>query len=152
MNPVNDWFRKGAEIEAEHDITIGFERARSGPGAAGQAGSLGPLALGKLVELRRRERRLTVDALARAARVSVGDVVRLERGLVEGLPGGVFGAVATILELPEQKLTELAGRGVQAATPLVEAAARFTAQVTEGEPLRPEESAALSDFIRVLVE
>jgi hypothetical protein len=38
----------------------------------------------------------------------------------------------------------------QTITPLEEAAALFAARVTEAESLRPAESSALSDFVRLL--
>ena len=81
---ANDWFRKAAEIEREYDITIGSSVPKGPRVSPRQAGGLGALALGKLVELRRRDRALSMDQLAVTAGVSVADVVRIERrGLLE---------------------------------------------------------------------
>jgi transcriptional regulator with XRE-family HTH domain len=148
---ANDWFRKAAEIEAEHDITIGSRPPKAPQVSPCQAGGLGAIALGKLVELRRRERALSVDRLAAAAGVSLGNVVRIERGLVDGLSITVIEAIAGAQDLPAQNLTELVEHRSQTGTPLEEAAAQFAARVTEAESLRSAESCALSEFVRVIV-
>jgi transcriptional regulator with XRE-family HTH domain len=147
---ANDWFRKAAEIEAEYDITIGTSSPRVPQVSLRPTGGLGALALGKLVELRRRERAMTVDRLAAVAGASIGDVVRIERGLVEGLSISVIESVARALDLPSGKLAQLVEPPSPEVTPLEEAAAQFAARVTEAESLRPTESSALSDFVRVL--
>jgi hypothetical protein len=48
------------------------------------------------------------------------------------------------------ELAELVEPRSQTITPLEEAAAQFAARVSEAESLRPAESCALCDFVRVL--
>ena len=67
------------------------------------------MAIGKLVELRRREKGLTIEELRRQANVSETALVDLERGLRLPNTRDVICLLARVLELPADKLLAAAG-------------------------------------------
>jgi transcriptional regulator with XRE-family HTH domain len=148
---IADSFRAAADIEAETPITVGATTV--GPeGRFSDRGASGPLALAKLVELRRRQCRLTAEDLATRADVDLADVVNIERG--EGFvpePRTVH-QIAQVLKLPERRLLELAGLTEVRDRRLREATVRFAARSEPIEELRPEELEALEEYVKVLAE
>jgi transcriptional regulator with XRE-family HTH domain len=142
---INDWFRRAGDVEAETDITIGTRGSRSIPALLATAGSLRMVALGKLVELKRREAGLTIENLASAANLTVRDIVQLERGLDDTVNNDWLASVAGVLQLPPNLAKMLTMSG-----PIQEAAVRFTTQISQSDELKPSERIALSEFVSAL--
>jgi len=149
LKRISDWFRDAAEAEAGTPITVGATMAGPAARAAAPRGTEG-LALAKLVTLRRRQCRLSVEDLARMAQIDLEDVVNIERG--EGSRSGprAVRQVAIVLDLPERRLLELAGLLPATDRHLREAAVRFAARSEPVEDLRPGELAALEEYVKVL--
>lgn len=147
--PINDWLRNVGDLEAEHDITVGT-RDDNRLSHLGHRGSLGLIALGKLIELKRRETGLTIDRLAESAHVTVCEVMNLERGLGEGVDSAVLQSVASALHLPPQKLATMLGSRAPEARPIQEAAVRFAARTSGMDELKQVERDALSEFVEAL--
>ena len=114
------------------------------------AQSLERMALGKLVELRRRQKGLTAEELAKQARVTPAALLNLEHGIRLPNTPDVTALVAPVLDLPAEKLAALAGgRGPLAPAPRA-AASQFTAQTRSVVPLSPAEQSALGHFLEAL--
>jgi transcriptional regulator with XRE-family HTH domain len=151
MNPDAAWLRSKAAEEDNGIVSVGglvcaLARGEGEP----RAQPAGRVALAKLVELRRRQYRLTAEGLAKKAAVALEDVVSLERG--EGtIPGPqAVQRLAQALELPELKLLELAGLVPAQDERLREASVQFAARWEPVALLLPEERAALEEFVGVL--
>jgi transcriptional regulator with XRE-family HTH domain len=148
---ITDLFRAAADIEAQTPITVGSTTA--GPEFRfSKQGISGAFALAKLIELRRRQCRLTAEDLATRANVDLKDVVNIEGG-----EGGVpeprtMCQIAHVLELPERRLLELAGLVEVRDRRLRDATVRFAARSEPIADLRPEELEALEEYVKVLGE
>jgi transcriptional regulator with XRE-family HTH domain len=137
------------EVEAGCEVT-----------AAGLAADLrflgGPsvepsIAFGKLVELARRSRGETVEALAKRAGLDLGEVLAVEMG--EGVPSarGVF-QLAQAFRFNAGILMELAGLAEATNPVLRDAALRFAASSEPTAKLSPEEKEAFETFVKVVAE
>jgi hypothetical protein len=151
LKDVSDWFRAAADVEAMTPITAGAASVPQEGRFAEKAGT-GRLALAKLVELRRRQCRLSVEGLATQAEVNLEEVVSLEQGEGAGPSPRTVQRVAAVLKLPERPLLELAGLVEGKDHRLREAAVRFAARSEPVEDLRPEEREALKEYVKVLAE
>lgn len=108
------------------------------------------MALGKLVELRRREKGLTVEELSRQAHVTETAFIDLERGLRMPNTRDVICLLARVLELPADKLLAATGLNGDPDPLLSSAVLRFARQATAPERLSPPEHKALGDLLQVL--
>ncbi|MDB4913919.1 MAG: hypothetical protein JWM95_1563 [Gemmatimonadetes bacterium] len=112
----------------------------------------GRLAFGQLVRLMRRRLRLSIEELADAADVEVGEVLRVEDDLrFHPDPRLVF-QFARVFGLPQQGLMEVAGLIVGRDERLARAAVRFAARSEAPQRLSPQEADALDAFIAVLAD
>jgi transcriptional regulator with XRE-family HTH domain len=151
MNRDAAWLRAKAEGEDNGIVSVGglvcALARREGESKAQLAERV---ALAKLVELRRRQYRLSAEALAKKADVDLEDVLSIERG--EGaVPGPqAVHRLAQALELPEPRLLELAGHVPTRDGRLRAATVRFAARAEPVALLLPEEREALEEFVGVL--
>jgi len=148
-NRASDWFCKAADHEADPDISVGglavqlaaLERHEGNPQLA---------AVGKMIELRRREQGLSVEDLARQAHVTEVSLFDLERGVRRPNTRDVIVLVAQVIDLPGKKLLAAAGLGGEADPGLSSAALLCAARVRLPERLSPPENAALAAFMEAL--
>lgn len=148
-NRASDWFGPAAGDEAEQDISVGglavsfaaLQRDERLPELA---------AVGKMIELRRRERGLPVEELARQAHVTEASLFDLERG--RRLPNTryVIVRVAQVIDLPGEKLVAAAGLGGATDAKLSSATVQCAARARPPERLSPPENAALAAFMEAL--
>ena len=145
----DEWVARLADLEDNALTSVGGLAVQL---AARERSERSPelMALGKLVELRRREKGLTVADLTRQAHVTEAALLDLERGLRLPNTRDVICLVAQVLDLPEEKLLAVAGLNGVADSDLSSAAVRFTAQASPTEQLSPSEQAALGQFLKVL--
>jgi len=108
------------------------------------------MALGRLIDLRRREKGLTVEELTQRAHVTEAALVDLERGIRAPNTRDVIALLAKVLDLPEEKLRAVAGLDGAPDPTLSSAALRFASQARPAEPLTPSEQSALGQFLKVL--
>lgn len=148
---IGDRFRAAAEIEANTPITVGSYTG-SPEERLFERGATNWLALAKLVELRRRQMRLSVEALARQADIDLEDIVSIERGEGSVPEHRTIHQIAQVLKLPERRLIELAGLVEASDGKFHEATVRFAARSESIEELRPEELEALEEYVKVLAE
>jgi len=107
-------------------------------------------AVGKAIDLRRREKGVTSQELASRARVTVESLTEMERGLMMPNSPDIIRLVSKVLELPADKLLIAAGLTETSDATLRAAALRLVHQTKTPESLTPVEQAALTEFIDVL--
>jgi transcriptional regulator with XRE-family HTH domain len=114
------------------------------------SGSTLQAAFGELVELRRRERGMSVQALAETADVELPELLTLEGGLATTpAPRTVF-MLAQALHLPVSSLLALAGLAEARDPNLHEAAMRFLARERPSATLSEQDEAALKQLLRIV--
>ncbi len=104
-------------------------------------------AVGKAIELRRREKGLSPEKLAVCARVTEDALFDLERGLRMPNTRDIIRLVSVALDLPSEKLIEAAGLNGSGDPVLSSAALRLASQTSVPLSLSPQEHAALDEFI-----
>jgi HTH-type transcriptional regulator, competence development regulator len=147
------WTRRMAELEDGGEVTVG--------GLAQEVGmfdvSLTPApvaksAFAKLIELRRRELRLSVEQLAERAEVDIAELVGIELSEVDVPELRTVAKLAKVLKLPAQKLVELSGLATPKNARFAEAVVRFAAKSESIDKLSREEHEALEEFVKFLAE
>jgi transcriptional regulator with XRE-family HTH domain len=152
-SPDAAWLRAKAEEEDNGIVSVGGLVCALARGQAeSKAHFTERLALAKLIELRRRQYRLSAEDLARKADVDLADVVSIERGERTVPEPRIVHRLAQALELPEPRLLELAGLLPANDARFREATVRFAARSEPVSDLLPEEQEALEEFVELLVE
>jgi len=146
------WLERMAKEEEYGSVSAGGLFAEALSQAQPHAAGGGPRALGRLIELARRQKGLSVPELAKRADIDLADAVALEMsGTSEPQPRTLYG-LAKALSLPPGGLMELAGLVQRRDDKLTAAAVRFAARAEPMAKLSPEERDALEEFVRVLAE
>jgi transcriptional regulator with XRE-family HTH domain len=151
MNTDRAWLTRMAEREAEHTVSVGgwitdLEQAGFGAQPVPPTRS----AFVRLLQLARRERRLSMEAFARDAGIDLTELISLEHAESYTPSRDTVLRIAQFLQLPEEKLLSLAGLAAPADAPLCDAAARFTARSEPTPSLTREEREALTEFVGFL--
>jgi HTH-type transcriptional regulator, competence development regulator len=110
------------------------------------------LAFSTLISYRRRALRLTIESLAEKAKVEVDELLQIEEDTGYVPEARTVHQLANQLKLPIPQLLVLSGNARSANTELTEAAVRFAARSRAVEKLNREQSEALNEFVKVLVE
>jgi transcriptional regulator with XRE-family HTH domain len=151
MNPDAAWLRAKAKAEDNGIVSVGgLVCALAKREVELKAHLAERVALAKLVELRRRQYRLSAEDLARRADVDLEDVVIIERGEGTVPDPQTMHRLAQALELPEQRLLELAGLVQAKDARFREATVRFAARSEPVASLLPQEQEALEEFVELL--
>jgi len=109
-------------------------------------------ALGRLVELARREKEMSVSAIAEKAELDLTEVLEIEQGRMADPEPRVLFMLAKTLDLPIEGLMELSGLMQQRDEVLEAAAVRFAANSKPTERLTQSEKQALQEFVKVLAK
>jgi hypothetical protein len=152
MNTDAAWLRAKAAAEDNGIVSVGGLVCALAQGEAeSKAHRAGRVALAKLIELRRRQYRLSAEDLSRKADVDLEDIVSIERGegTVPAEPR-TMQCLARALDLPEQRLLELAGLVPALDARLRKATVRFVSQAEPVANLLPQEQEALEEFVGLL--
>lgn len=107
-------------------------------------------ALGKLIELSRRDRGLSREDLARRADIDLAELLSIERGEIAHVEPYTVTKLAQALELPTSRLMELAGFSARRDRRLDEAAVHFAASSEPVDKLSVAEQQALQEFVDTL--
>lgn len=150
MNQNIDWLRERARLEANQPIDAGFILCgQIKPDRTGSVvSSLN--ALGKFVELSRRKRRLSLEALAEKADVDLSELVMIEMGTSEEPAPRTIHCLAKTLHVKSERLMELAGLKCPRDTQMSGAAVRFAARSESLAALSREEGQALQEFLSAM--
>jgi hypothetical protein len=152
-NTDTTWLLAKAEQEANDIVSVGGLICSLSPEERrGGTQSMERVALAKLVELRRRQYQLSAEALAAKAEVALEEVVCIERGAAAVPEPRTVNRLAEVLELPKQKLLQLAGLFEAGDNRFREATVRFAARPEPVAKLLPEEQDALEEYVKVLAE
>jgi transcriptional regulator with XRE-family HTH domain len=147
------WVRRMAELEDNTDLSVGGLAHEVGMfDVPEMAAPVAKSAFAKLVELRRRELRLTVEELAARAEVDTADLVGIELGKADVPELRTVAKLAAVLKLPAHKLLELSGLVTPKSARFAEAVVRFAAKSEPVDKLSREEHDALEEFVKFLAE
>jgi HTH-type transcriptional regulator, competence development regulator len=147
------WVNRMADLEDGTEFSVG--------GLAHEVGMFGvpeapaPVtrsAFAKLVELRRRALRMSVEELAESADVDVAELVSIELDKAEVPELRTVAKLAKALALPAQRLVELSGLATPRDARFSEAVVRFAAKSESVEKLSRTEMEALEEFVKFLAE
>jgi HTH-type transcriptional regulator, competence development regulator len=147
------WIRRMAELEDNSELSVGGLAHELGMFDVPKTPSLvAKSAFAKLIELRRRELRLTVEQLATRADVDTAELVGIELGNVDTPELRTVAKLATALKLPAQKLIQLSGLVTPKNARFAEAVVRFAAKSEPVDKLSRGEHEALEEFVKFLAE
>jgi hypothetical protein len=152
------WYEK--EIDNEEDLQVTAGRSNLDPlleearlyRVAHSPREATALAFGRLINLQRRQERMSLEALAEKADVNLGDLINIERSEEFPLEPQTVTKIGHALNLPLPKLLQLSGLMDAEDSDFSEAALRFTARAEPVEKLSREEHMALSEFVKFLSE
>ena len=151
-------FRKRAEEEngcivSAIGLDLLFSKQKESSRQAGEsAREPVRLAFSTLISYRRRALRLTIESLAEKAKVDVDELLQIEEDTGYVPEARTVHQLANELKLPIPQLLVLSGNARSANSELTEAAVRFAARSRAVEKLNREQSEALNEFVKVLVE
>jgi HTH-type transcriptional regulator, competence development regulator len=109
-------------------------------------------AFSTLISYRRRALRMTMEDVAKRARVELDELLQIEENSGYVPEPRTVHKLADLLKLPIPQLLVLSGNATSASTELTEAAVRFAARSRAVEKLNREQTDALNEFVKVLVE
>lgn len=149
--PSPEWLDVMAEAEKGFpSFSVGGLACDMGPAVPTPA----PEARGaftRFIDLARRKRNLTIEALAKTADLDLTELVGIMEDHSPPSTRAVY-KLATVLGVSTRKLLELSGLAEVRDASLAEAAVRFAARSEPTAALTKEERAALDEFVKVLVE
>jgi len=108
------------------------------------------LALGRFVELNRRHKKLTIEALAEKADVEISELLRIEHGRLLEPETRTLYQIAVVFGVDHKKLMGLSGLTKSKDTSFIEDAVKYAARSESLEDLSEDEQAALDGLISVL--
>jgi transcriptional regulator with XRE-family HTH domain len=141
---------KGFDVAAghlDHDRASDIKRLSV---VSAEQGTAEHCAFSSLVQMLRRARALSIEALAEKSRVDVAELVSIECDVrYEPRPRTVH-QLAKFFSLPEKRLLDLSNLTTTRSHELTEAAVRFAANAKKMLDLSPEERQALIEFVKFL--
>ncbi len=150
------WCTRMAELEG--DTEIGAGRLAIDPPFDGETIPVVDrfdepnIAFGRLNNLMRRRRGLSIEGLAMAANVTVTELVEIENDVRYNPSLQTIDKLASYFNLPRSGLMQMAGLTASKDASLSERAVRYVARTESTAELTPEENAALEGFMAVLSE
>ncbi len=148
------WCNRIAQLEGDAEIVAGVHaKTPHFPSEQSTVISMGTsLVFGKLIQLLRRDKKLSAEKLAAGADISLDDLNKIERDpLFRPDPRSVY-MLAEFFDIPKKKLQQLSGLTAANDSHLQEEALRFAASANPAADLSREEKSALKAFISVLNE
>ena len=154
MNNDGVWLKHMASNEEFECISAGGIYARMMDRQQKENGKSGNdlCVLGRLVELARREKGMSVSAIAKKAQLDLAEVLEIEQGRVPEPEPRVLFMLAKTLDLPVEGLMELGGLMKRRDEALETAAVRFAANSKPTVKLTRSEKEALEEFVKVLAK
>lgn len=155
LDMTREWFEKRVELERDVDVGAGPlafpATAEAGPAAPASTDD-SRLALGPLVQLLRRQRGLTVEALAEEAQVDLAQLVNIERDPTFRPAARTIYRIAEVFELPVKPLLRLSGNTRARDPQFRREAVRFAARSESVARLSRAEREALLEYVAFLSE
>jgi len=153
MNTDRDWLNRKAEQEDGCFVSTGglVETLEQNQQAAGKVIPF-KHAFVRLLDLARRERKLTLDQFAEKADVDLVELVKIESDEHYVPAIRTVHQIASFLDVPAQKLMALAGLLQAKDVRFQNAALRFAARSEPVRKLSPAEHFALAEYVNFLCE
>ena len=155
MNADRHWLKKQAALEDGGFVSVGgFISTIEDATEESVSTTAEPLkhAFVRLVQLKRRERALTLEDLAHGADVDLAELIRME-GDEHHVPTLLtVDRIAAFFKLPKRPLMALAGLLKVKDAQFQEAALRFAARSEPVEKLTREEHRALEEYVKFLCD
>ncbi len=154
LNNDNTWLARMAEQEDCGFVSAGglFARMLDAQEEQVKQSHKNLCILGRLVELARRRKGMSVSDLSEASRLDSSEIRAIELGQVTDPEPRVLFKLARALDIPPGGLMELAGLMQSRDEVLSQAAVRFAAQSEPTAKLTSKEREALEEFVKVLAE
>ncbi len=108
------------------------------------------IAFGTLINYRRREMCLTIEAVAQKADVNLDAILQIEENSSYLPEPDAVERLANVLQLPAAPMLVLSGNTPLTGTELAEAAVRFAVRSRAVEKLDPKQTDALNEFVTLL--
>lgn len=155
MNSNRDWLKKQAALEDGGFVSVGgFISSIEDATEESMTTAAEPLkhAFVRLLQLKRRERALTLEDLAKDADVDLVELISME-GDEHYVPRLLtVDRIATFFDLPKRPLMALAGLLKVKDAQFQEAALRFATRSEPVDKLSREEHRALEEYVRFLCD
>jgi len=158
LNLSKEWYQEAGANEKYLSVTAGVFSLEAPLAAASQYKQTpeqkesAPLPFAKFINLQRRARQLTMEALAEEADIDLLELYSIEHEPeFHPEPRTVF-QLAETLKLPQDKLFQLSGLTVATNSRFREEAIRFAARSEPLDSLSPVEYEALCEFVKYLSE
>jgi transcriptional regulator with XRE-family HTH domain len=141
-----------AKAYREGDTEVGAGALAFDPVYEGDAASVDEIriAFGRLVNLLRRQRGLSIEKLAEEATLDVGELVSIEDDLRYVPEPRTIYQLAQTFHVSQKSLMQLAGLTMARDTSLRQEAVRFAARSESVQALTADERVALEAFVAVL--
>lgn len=157
FNKDRDWLKTRADQEDQHSISVGGMVALVPAPWQADFSNRGNVlvmraAFGRPVRLARRERRLSVEQLAKDADIDLAEAVKIEENKRFQPSLRTIHHLASFLDLPAKGLMVLGGLLPVEDGGLEEASIRFVARCEPVQYMSPEERAALQEYVKFLSE
>ena len=154
-----NWYKTRIAQEGDLDVTAGvpleeYDNTRAGteqPAQQTEDVVLGLHVFGSLVQMLRRERKLSIEQLAATAHVDAVEIVAIERDPRFVPKPRTVHQLANCFRLPDRALAKLSNITTVHSSQLKDAAIRFAANSESVMELNREERQALADFVKFLV-
>ena len=150
-----EWCMRMAQLEG--DAEIGAGRLAIDPVFDGETALVvnrndeGPsIAFGRLINLMRRRRGVSLEQLAKDADVTLTELVDIENDVHYKPALRTTYQLANYFDLPRSGFIQVAGLTVRKNARLSDEAVRFAARAESTAELTPEENAALEAFVAVI--
>ncbi|UWQ57292.1 helix-turn-helix domain-containing protein [Leisingera caerulea] len=150
------WCRKAGAREDGFDVGAGFIAAdpmfTHEGGGAEESSEASRLALGRFINLMRRDHGLSIEALAEKADIEIGDLLCLENNAAHLPDVRTLYQLSEVFGVSQEKLMGLSGLTHAIDDDYVEEAVRYAAKSASVEVLTEDERAILNGLISVLSE
>ena len=157
FNTDRKWLERRADQEDRHFITVGGLISTLDPTCQTELANTQSIettktAFVRLLQLARRERRLSLEKLAEKADIDLAVLVKIETDEAFEPDLRTVHQLASVLDLPAKKLMVLAGLLHVKDAGLRQASVRFAARSEPIGNVSPEEHAALEEYVKFLNE
>ncbi|MEN6578331.1 MAG: helix-turn-helix transcriptional regulator [Phycisphaerales bacterium] len=154
LNNDNTWLTRMAEQECYGFVSAGglYTRMLDEQEEQRKRSQRNSCILGRLIELARRQKGMSISDLSEASRLDSMRVQAIELGQEAEPEPRVLYRLAKALNIPPGGLMELAGLMQSRGKSLSEAAVRFAAKSEPTAKLSGNEREALEEFVKVLAE
>jgi len=152
MKTMNNsvWLQKMAAAEEKHTVSVGGWITSIDQTTLESQDASTKSAFRRFLQLKRRERRLTLEQFAEKADIDLGELLQIEEGEAMMPRPRTIHNLAQFLNVSDTSLAALAGLVTVKDTQFTDATMRFAARSQPLQKLSKEEQDALEELVKVL--